>query len=46
MVAPGDLGFGLARMFEALSDPSEPEVRVFRDLSEARTWLGTDPAED
>lgn len=40
--APNDLAFGLSRVFSALSesDETEVEVRVFRQLEEAKAWLG------
>jgi hypothetical protein len=41
-VASSDVQFGLSRMFQILSDESPAEVRVFRDLAEARRWLGLD----
>jgi hypothetical protein len=47
-VVSDDLGFGLGRMFMALSDDSKIEHRVFRELAEARKWLGLpyeEPAE-
>lgn len=40
IVAPGDLYYGLSRMYEAFREPSPLEIRVFRDLPEARAWLG------
>lgn len=40
MVTPSDVGFGLARMFQILHDEAPEELRVFRDLGEARSWLG------
>lgn len=41
IVAPTDLAFGLARMYEFSSDPVEAPfvVRVFRTMEEARKWL-------
>lgn len=40
--APGDMEFGMSRVYGAMgeSDESEVEVRVFRDLDEAKAWLG------
>ena len=40
IVAPGDLFFGLSRMYEAFREPSRLGIRVFRELGEARAWLG------
>ena len=42
-VAPLPLVFGLARMFEMLIEQGRDEVQVFRELPEARRWLGLDP---
>jgi len=41
VVAPSDLAFGLARMYEFSADPAEiPFVtKVFRTMEEARKWL-------
>jgi hypothetical protein len=47
IVAPRDLLFGMARMYEMLRDESPVEVRVFRERNEAESWLGlTKPAAD
>jgi hypothetical protein len=44
IVATTEVGFGLARMYQTLSDGEAPatEVRVFRDSDAARAWLGLD----
>ncbi len=34
-----DLGYGLGRMYEALSDNLPQQVRVFRDPVQAENWL-------
>ena len=39
IVAPRDLLFGMARMYEMLRDDSPVEVRVFRERDEAESWL-------
>lgn len=39
-VAPGDLAFGLARMYEALTHLEYGEFQVFRTMNEAIAWLG------
>jgi len=39
-----DVAYGLARMYEALTERFEQELRVFRDLAEACLWLGIDAA--
>jgi hypothetical protein len=40
LVAPRDLLFGMARMYEILRADSPVEVRVFRERDEAESWLG------
>jgi hypothetical protein len=40
VVAPEDISFGLARMYEAFSDPVSWEFKVFRSAEEALLWLG------
>lgn len=40
IVAPGDLYFGLSRMYEVYRDPSPVRIRIFRGLAEAKAWLG------
>ena len=36
-----EIDFGLARMFEVLtSEGNQLDIRVFRSMSEAETWLG------
>jgi hypothetical protein len=40
IVAPGDLYYGLSRMYEAFRRSSPVEIRVFRELGEARAFLG------
>ena len=39
-VAPSDLAFGLARMYEALTQLEHGEFQVFRTMNEAMEWLG------
>lgn len=41
IVAPSDLAFGLARMYEFSSDPADIPfvIKVFRTMEEARKWL-------
>ena len=36
-----DVDYGLARMFQALTDGTELEVMVFREIEEALAWLGS-----
>src|SRR5439155_21230590 len=40
IVVPGDLAYGLSRMFEILREPVPDEIHVCRSLTEACTWLG------
>ena len=40
VVAPKDLSFGLARMYEAFADTIPWNFTVFRAIDEALTWLG------
>jgi hypothetical protein len=41
-VASGDLTFGLVRMFEMMRADPAGNIRAFRDMDEARAWLGLD----
>jgi len=38
--APKDLPFGLSRIYDVMTDDSPEEVGVFRDMQEAKSWLG------
>lgn len=40
MVAPRDVSFGLARMYEMSSTDIPRDFVVFRDLDAAAAWLG------
>ena len=43
IVAPGDLAYGLGRMFQSyreLDERSTKQVAVFRTMEEAREWIG------
>jgi hypothetical protein len=44
IVAPDLVQFGFARMFQALNDHPQIDIRVFRDLDSARAWVD-EPAE-
>ena len=44
IVAEKDINFGMARMYEMLHDLEPDLIKVFRDLAEARRWLGLDEA--
>jgi len=39
LVAPSDVLYGMARMYEILHQESVEKVRVFRDGAEARDWV-------
>jgi len=45
IVVPGDLAYGLSRMFEMLRERSQDEIYVCRSLTEACTWLGLSQAQ-
>lgn len=38
--------YGLARMYQILSEEHDPQIAVFRDIGEARAWLGLAPNEE
>ncbi len=40
IVASSNLGFGISRMYEMLSEELPIILRVFRDIEEASKWLG------
>ncbi len=40
IVASDDAAYGLSRMYQAYRDDAPFELRVFRDLEDARAWLG------
>jgi hypothetical protein len=39
IIAPSPVGFGLARMYQILSDPEDTRMRVFTQSEEAMAWL-------
>ena len=43
MVANSDVAYGLSRMYQAFRSESPLDLRVFREVSEARSWLGLSP---
>ena len=45
IAAPADVTFGMARMFEAFRHGGGTEYAVFRDMREARRWLGLSSAD-
>ncbi len=42
VVAEKDVSFGMARMYEMRRGAGVDQIKVFRDMSEARRWLGLD----
>ena len=42
IVAEKDAHFGMARMYEMLRGVKPDQITVFRDMAEARHWLGLD----
>jgi hypothetical protein len=46
VLAATDVVFGLVRMYEAYSEGSPVEVRVFRAVDEAMAWLTGPPLDD
>ena len=40
IVVASEVAFGMARMFQIIREDAPEEVRVFRDIDEARRWLG------
>ena len=45
LVASEDFEFGLSRMWEAIAQDLPLEIKVFRDMDEARTWV-VEPEDD
>ena len=45
LVASEDFEFGMSRMWEAIAQDLPLEIKVFRDMDEARTWV-VEPEED
>jgi hypothetical protein len=41
VVAPLPVAFGLARMYQIISDPEDARIHVFAGVDEARAWLET-----
>lgn len=46
IVTSQPVAYGMARMYELLGYDSEDQVKVTRDLAEARAWLGDDILSD
>jgi hypothetical protein len=45
IVVGSDVQFGMARMYQAMTELSHPSTRVFREVAAALTWLLAAPAE-
>jgi hypothetical protein len=45
IVTTADFVFGTARMYQSMTDEEQNRVQVFRDMAEARSWLGL-PADE
>jgi hypothetical protein len=41
IVVPSDLGYGMARVYEALRNAQGGAIRVFRDYEQAERWVAT-----
>ena len=46
IVTARDIDFGMSRMYMTLLNSEPDGVRVFRDMAEARQWLGLEPEAD
>lgn len=42
IVAPGNISYGISRIFKVFRESNETEFEVFRELDEARRWLRAD----
>ena len=40
IIAPRDSEYGMARMYQMMTEINNPNIHVFRDFDEARQWLG------
>jgi len=45
-VASSDAAYGIARMYQAFRTGSQAAFHVFREMGEARSWLGLPPESD
>lgn len=43
VLTTADFAFGTARMYQTMTDEQPAHVQVFRDMAEARAWLGLPP---
>ena len=44
VIAPHDLTYGIARMYQMLAEDTRPNVAVVRSIAEARSFVGIEPA--
>jgi hypothetical protein len=42
MVAPGNITYGISRIFKVFRESEDTAFAVFRDIDEARDWLNSD----
>ena len=40
IVADEDITFGMARMYEVFREDAPEDIKLFRDMADARRWLG------
>ena len=45
LVAPDDLVYGLLRMFQTMAEGGHGNIQIFRDMDDARSWLGLEPSD-
>ncbi len=45
IVAADDAAFGTARMYQMLTEANVQNIGVFREIEEAKAWLGLEPTE-
>jgi hypothetical protein len=45
IIAPNPVAFGLSRMYQIFSDPSDKRIHVFSNAHEARVWLSEEMKE-
>lgn len=43
IVVSKEVAFGLGRMYESMTQNNMPNVQIFREMEEARDWLGLPP---
>lgn len=40
IIAPEDSVYGTARMYQMMTEENNPNINIFRNIDEARKWLG------